>query len=118
MATRRSEAIDHYSYSVSWSAKDDLFVARVAEFPLVAAHGETQEKALKEIMVAVEGVIEDMAESGEEIPQPLAERRYSGKLNYRMPEYLHRRLAREAAEEGISLNQLITLKLIEKELED
>jgi predicted HicB family RNase H-like nuclease len=59
-----------------------------------------------------------MADSGEEIPQPLAERRYSGKLIYRMPEYLHRRLASEAAQEGISLNQLITLKLIEKELED
>jgi predicted RNase H-like HicB family nuclease len=108
---KHQQTLDHYTYSVSWSAKDDIFVARVAEFPLLAAHGESQEKALKEIKVAVEGVIEDMIDSREEIPKPLGERSYSGKLNVRMPESLHRRLAAEAAEQRVSLNHLITLKL-------
>jgi predicted HicB family RNase H-like nuclease len=116
MNKKERQKLDHYMYSVLWSAKDNLFIARVAEFPLLAAHGNTQTEALKEIKVAVEGVIEDMIESHEEIPMPLGERRYSGKLNVRMPESLHRRLAAEAAEQHVSLNHLITLKLaFEKE---
>ncbi len=118
MNRKRQQALDHYAYSVSWSAKDDVFIARVKEFPLLAAHGRSQEEALKEVKVAVEGVIEDLQESGEKIPQPLGERKYSGKLNLRMPEFLHERLVAEAAENKVSLNHLITLKLIEKELED
>lgn len=116
MNKKEREKLDRYTYSVLWSARDNLFIARVAEFPLLAAHGKSQTDALKEIKIAVEGVIEDMIESGEEIPKPLGERRYSGKLNVRMPESLHRRLATEAAEQHVSLNHLITLKLaFEKE---
>jgi predicted HicB family RNase H-like nuclease len=41
-----------------------------------------------------------MSEEGEDIPQPLAERSYSGKFNVRVGESLHRQLAISAAEEG------------------
>ena len=47
-----------------------MFIARVAEFPLLAAHGKTQNEALKQIKIAVRGVIEDMTQSHEEIPNP------------------------------------------------
>jgi len=56
-------------------------------------------------------VLEDLAEAGEEIPQPLSKRPFSGKLPLRMPEDLHRTLAIEAAQQHVSLNQWITLKL-------
>ena len=101
----------HYLFSVGWSAEDQAFVARVAEFLSLAAHGETQEEALKEIKFVVTEVLKDLAESGEPIPVPLGERSYSGRLNVRMPTYLHRQLAIEAAQQGVSLNQVITLKL-------
>ena len=53
----------------------------------------------------------DMAEQGEQIPEPLSERRYSGKFNLRVGESLHRELAIHAAEEGMSLNQYLLRKL-------
>ena len=43
--------------------------------------------------------------------EPLAERTYSGKFNLRVGEALHRRLAIEAAEEKLSINQLIVRRL-------
>lgn len=100
-----------YIYSVVWSEEDDTFIGRVIEFPSLAAHGSTQAKALSEIRSVVQHAFEDLKERGEDIPEPLNKRRYSGKLNVRLPKYLHRQLVIEAAEEGVSLNQLISTKL-------
>ena len=44
-------------------------------------------------------------------PPGLADRPYSGRFNVLVPETLHRRLALEAAEQGISLNRLISDRL-------
>ena len=102
---------EHYLYSVGWSEADDAFVARVAEFASLAAHGDTQEEALREIKTVVEFVLNDLQESGESIPEPFGRRSFSGRLVLRMPEYMHRQLALEAMQQGISLNQLLNLKL-------
>ena len=47
------------------------------------------------------------------LPIPLPERteNYSGKFNVRLPKSLHQRLAIQAEEEGVSLNQLVLYKL-------
>jgi predicted RNase H-like HicB family nuclease len=103
--------VEQYLYSVGWSEEDEAFVARVAEFPSLAAHGETQEEALKEIKDVVGFVLKDLTESNESIPEPFGKRSFSGKLVLRMPEYMHRQLALEAMQQGISLNQLLNLKL-------
>lgn len=52
-----------------------------------------------------------MERQGEDVPNPLTERTYSGKFNLRVGEALHRRLAIEAAEEQVSINQLIVRRL-------
>ncbi len=102
---------EHYLYSVGWSEADEAFLARVAEFPSLAAHGETQEEALREIKTVVDFVLNDLKESGEPLPEPFGKRSFSGRLVLRMPEYMHRQLALEAMQQGISLNQLLNLKL-------
>lgn len=102
---------EQYLYSVGWSDADEAFVARVAELPSLAAHGETQEEALREIKAVVECVLNDLNESKETIPEPFGKRSFSGRLVLRMPEYMHRQLALEALQQGISLNQLLNLKL-------
>lgn len=102
---------EEYSYNVAWSQDDDAFIGRVTEFPSLAAHGGTQEKALREIRKIVEYVLDDLAAERAEIPVPLGRREYSGRLNVRMPRELHRRLAAESAAEGVSLNTLINTKL-------
>lgn len=116
MAKGRSEQknkvrAEEYSYTVAWSEGDEAFIGRVAEFPSLAAHGRTQEKALREVRSVVEFVLEELAESGEPIPEPLGRRTYSGRLNVRMSKDLHRRLALESATQGVSLNNWINTKL-------
>ena len=110
-ATAPSYKAEDYHYSVAWSEEDEAFIGRVSEFSSLAAHGETLEKALREIRTAVEGVLEDLEEAGESVPMPFSKRKYSGRLNVRMPEHLHRQLAIESEQEGVSLNQWINTKL-------
>jgi predicted HicB family RNase H-like nuclease len=55
--------------------------------------------------------VRDLEANGELVPEPLAVRQYSGKFMVRVPPELHRRLALEAAEAGISLNRLASDKL-------
>jgi predicted HicB family RNase H-like nuclease len=107
----RTKMSDLYRYSVSWSEEDGVFVSRVAEFSLLAAHGDTPEEALQEIRQVVQSVLQDLEASEEPIPPPFSTRPYSGKINLRMPESLHRQLAIEAEQQGVSLNQWINRKL-------
>jgi len=102
---------EDYAYSVMWSEADQAYIGRVAEFASLAAHGASPVAALQEITAVVRYVLEDLAEAGEAMPPPLSKRPFSGKLHLRMPEHLHRTLAIEAAQQHISLNQWITLKL-------
>lgn len=102
---------DEYLYSVAWSEEDGVFIGRVLEFPSLAAHGDSLEAALGEIKQVVTFVLQDLREGGEEFPEPFSKRRFSGKLNLRMPAHLHRQLSVEAEREGVSLNQWINKKL-------
>ena len=52
-----------------------------------------------------------MVVNSEDIPNPISVRQYSGKFLVRIPPDLHRRLALEAAEAGVSLNRLASTKL-------
>lgn len=56
-------------------------------------------------------MVSDLKAGNEAVPEPLSERRFSGKLQVRLPPDLHRRLTVEAAESGVSLNRLISYKL-------
>lgn len=100
-----------YTYVVAWSADDEAYVARVAEFKSLAAHGDTAASALTEIQEVVKIVLIDLEENGEPIPQPLSETKYSGKFILRMTPSLHRRLAEQASLEGVSLNQFVNQNL-------
>lgn len=102
---------EQYLYSIGWSETDEAFVAHVAEFPSLAAHGDSQEEAMREIKEVVSFVLNDLQENNEPIPEPFGKRSFSGKLVLRMPEYMHRQLALEAMRQGVSLNQLLNLKL-------
>ena len=52
-----------------------------------------------------------MQNNGEAIPEPIACKRYSGKFMVRVPPEVHRSLAIQAAESGVSLNRLASTKL-------
>lgn len=102
---------DHYTYRVTWSAEDGEHVGLCAEFPSLSWLANTPEAALKGIRQTVAEAIADMNASGENIPEPLAEKRYSGEFRVRIPPQVHRALAMQAAEQGVSLNRLASAKL-------
>ena len=102
---------DQYTYRVVWSEDDQEFVGTCAEFPSLSWLKATPEAALKGIRALVKSVVEDMQDSGEVIPEPISSRKYSGKFMVRIPPEVHRHLALEAAESGVSLNRLASTKL-------
>jgi predicted HicB family RNase H-like nuclease len=109
--TNASSDITHYTYRVTWSVEDDEFVATCLEFPSLSWLADTQEGALRGIRDLVVEVVDDLRQSGEQVPEPLSSRTYSGKFNLRVGEQLHRKLAMEAAAENLSLNQYLVRRL-------
>lgn len=105
------EKASNYTYQVQWNREDEVFVGTVLEWDLLAAHGETEVAALEEIKTVVAFAIEESEADGDDYPQPIGEKNYSGTFNVRIPPSLHRHLATEAAREGVSLNQWVTTKL-------
>lgn len=102
---------DHYTYRVTWSEEDQEYVALCAEFPSLSWLAASPEEALSGIRTLVADVIADMQANAEPAPEPLATRRFSGRFIVRIPPEVHRRLALEAAEAGVSLNRLASAKL-------
>lgn len=102
---------EHYIYKVIWSVEDQEYVGLCAEFPSLSYLDEDRYQALVGITQLVSSVVEDMIANGETMPEPIAERQYSGKFQVRIPPELHRRLVMEAAEENVSLNRYISNKL-------
>ena len=65
-----------YEIIIFWSREDEAFIAEVPELPGCMAHGDTQEKALKNIQEAIDLWIESAAEFGMNIPEPKGEKLY------------------------------------------
>ena len=101
----------HYTYRVTWSGEDGEYVATVVELPSLSWLHAEQGEALRCLVDLVDEVVADLEANGEVIPEPIADRRFSGKFNLRVPESLHRELALAAAEEGVSLNRLASNRL-------
>jgi predicted HicB family RNase H-like nuclease len=102
---------DHYTYRVTWSPEDNEYVGLCVEFPSLSWLAKAPESALTGIRKVVAGAVADMRANGEEPPPPLAEKHYSGEFRVRIPPHVHRALAIEAAEQGISLNRLASARL-------
>jgi predicted HicB family RNase H-like nuclease len=104
-------SVDHYTYRVTWSPEDGEHVGLCAEFPSLSWLARTPEAALKGIRQVVAETMADMQANGEEVPPALAEKHYSGEFRVRIPPEVHRALALQAAEQGVSLNRLASAKL-------
>jgi predicted RNase H-like HicB family nuclease len=70
MMNKITKYIKHYSYSVSYSLEDEVYIAECIELSIMA-HGNTQEEAITEIKEATRVHLLMLEEDGDEIPQPL-----------------------------------------------
>ncbi|MFZ0614080.1 MAG: toxin-antitoxin system HicB family antitoxin [Desulfobacterales bacterium] len=102
---------DKYTYRVTWSEDDNEYVGLCVEFPSLSWLADTPEKALKGVRKLVADALLDMAKNSEAIPEPIACKHFSGKFMVRVPPDVHRKLAIQAAESGVSLNRIASSKL-------
>ena len=102
---------DRYTYRVTWSEEDQEYVGLCAELSSLSWLEKTPEKALAGIRKLVKECLTDMQANGEAVPEPVATKSYSGKFMVRVPPEIHRSLAIQAAEAGVSLNRLISSRL-------
>ena len=102
---------DRYTYRVTWSDDDNEYVGLCTEFPSLSWLALTPEAALKGVRKMVADIVQDMEANKEVVPEPIACRRYSGKFMVRVPPDVHRNLAIQSAETGVSLNRIVSSKL-------
>ena len=102
---------DHYSYKTTWSEEGKCYIGTCLEFPSLSWLAAKPESALKGVHKLVIDVIQDMEKTGEQIPEPISGKKFSGKFIVRVPPEVHRRLTIEAAESKVSLNRIVSSKL-------
>lgn len=96
---------------MTWSPQDGEHVGLCLEFPSLSWLAATPDEAFAGVRTLVHEILTDLRESGESPPVPLADRAYSGKFLVRIPPEVHRGLVLRAAEEGVSLNRLVSARL-------
>jgi predicted HicB family RNase H-like nuclease len=112
LEAKHGNRAERYTYRIEWSQEDGAFVTRCVEFPGLGAHGRSQEEALRQIKSAVVGALKWLRDEKREAPEPLGTKKFRGHLTLRVPPEVHRELAIKAAEERVSINQLILSKII------
>ena len=90
------------------------YFAEIEELPGCMSQGETQKEALENIEDAKRMWLESMLKKNQVVPEPEITKEYSGKFLLRVPVSLHRRIARLAKKEGVSLNQMALTLLSER----
>ena len=67
---RRTNKMSKYAIEIFYSEEDEGYIAVVPELPGCSAFGETEEKALGEIKLAMDLWLKTAKSEGREIPKP------------------------------------------------
>lgn len=86
---------------------DGGFTATIQEFPGCIAEGDTADEALRNLESTAISWIEAQQDLGQEIPLPIDNFGYSGKIALRIPRGIHKQVAELALSEQTSVNQLL-----------
>ena len=105
--------MNHYTYRAEWSAEHGEYVGRCIELPWLSRWAPTMQKAIAGVEQAVDEYIAE-CEADDTCRRPLTERKFSGKFVVRTSPALHARLAVEAAEQNVSMNQWVVQKLADR----
>lgn len=99
--------VNRYSFNIEWSDEDEEYIATCPAFPGLSAFGETEEEALREAKIVLEGFIDTHKANRMALPEPIVHEAVSGKFQLRLPKSLHRLAVRMAELESVSLNSYI-----------
>ncbi len=98
----------NYKMELEYHQNDGVYIVKFPDLPGCVAHGKTPEKALKEAISVKDEWLEIALEDGWDIKEPEKPSSESGRLTFRPPKYLQRKIGERAKQEGISINQLLT----------
>ena len=109
--------MNRYPLNIFWSTVDKGFIAEAPDLPGCSAWGKTEADAAHEAQDAIAAWLQAAKAAKRTIPRasvtaPVST--YSGKFLVRVPRSLHARLAREAEQQGVSLNQWAASKLAQQ----
>jgi predicted HicB family RNase H-like nuclease len=105
-----NERFDGFSVNIFLDDDGD-WLAHLVELPEVSAFADTPEKAFEELYIAWGGVKEAYIALGRPVPVSPKVKDFSGQFSVRIDKRVHKALAIEAAESGITLNALVAQKL-------
>ncbi|KUI37200.1 pilus assembly protein HicB [Mycobacterium sp. IS-1496] len=97
-----------YTYRAEWSPSRGEYEARCLEFSGWIKRGPTAAEAIETLEREITAEMADRVDP----PPSLTDKHYSGTFVVRASPDLHGRLAVEAAEQGVSLNQWAITKLV------
>jgi predicted HicB family RNase H-like nuclease len=103
--------MNRYTYRAEWSAEYGEYVGRCLELPWLSKWAPTMQQAITDVEHAVDEYLAECEALHHEPPAPITGRQFSGKFVVRTSPSLHARLAVEAAEQNVSLNQWAVQKL-------
>ncbi len=107
-----TDRFDGFTVTLHLDEGDGEYLAHFAELPEISAFGKTPEGALNELATAWRLYEKSCVADRVPVPVAPAQREYSGQFQVRVDRRLHKALAVEAAQAGVSLNALVSQKLV------
>lgn len=107
--------LESYPFTIRPLSKEDGggFLIEYPDISGCMSDGETPAAAILNGRDALKSALRTLREFGDPIPRPGAFSASSGQWRQRVPKSLHARLVARAAQEGVSLNMLVTALLAE-----
>jgi predicted RNase H-like HicB family nuclease len=103
-----------YSRVIIPDLESGTFTAQVLEFPGCIAQGDTLLEAYEQLELVFASWIEAALDQGQEIPEPMTNHEYAGRIALRLPRSLHQQIALAAERDDTSINQYIVMAISEK----
>ena len=110
MTNIKREDVEKYvriNNSIQIKQDEGGFFASIPDLPGCMSQGNTLEEAYAMIMDAKAAWIEAALKNGETIPEPIEDKKHSGRILLRIPPALHAELAENALRQEVSLNQYL-----------
>jgi len=107
-----SRSLDRYQFTVRPLSKEEGggYLVEYPDVPGCMSDGETIEEAIQNGREALRDCIDVFRESGRKIPKPSIE---AAQWRQRVPRTLYSKLRRQAENDGVSINSLVTAIIAE-----
>ncbi len=106
MKKNKKVEVLEYQVNIAFDPRDKIYIARVPELENCHTHGATPEEALRNAKEAIELWIETAEKRKRPVPEPITQKKFSGKFVLRTSPKLHAALAKQALQTGKSMNEV------------